>query len=274
MPGTFGDDVNARGWRCGAVIAPDMVDAARPFLHHAGHASVQLEDGAWLALLSQSCDVVQAKLEAEPFVEILHCHPIPALRTQFKQRKSTRQLDFKPNTATHPDLCLTAHAIADRFHIPRQLLQQHNPDAARRLSDTAIRNIQAWYALRYSRPALPQKYVNRIAPVLNSLRQILEPLNEEVDEVRFSISSRDDLPDNEDYLVAIFFIVPEKTWSEEPEARQRVARASSAFISALKGCNGISVDEDVSGSYGGADFSWEMASRSEAWNFANLSPIE
>lgn len=81
-----------------------------------------------------TCDVLATKLEAEPLVEVLHCRPIPKLRKGTKELRSTRTLDFKPNRETHGDLCLTAHAIVDRYEVPREFLRGNAPDAVRRLS--------------------------------------------------------------------------------------------------------------------------------------------
>ncbi len=65
----------AQGWCTGAVISQDLLPDAIPHLtrHGAGSAQVQADD--WLIVVSQTCDVVASKLEAEPFVEVLHCRP-------------------------------------------------------------------------------------------------------------------------------------------------------------------------------------------------------
>ena len=119
----FGDEVAERGWCTGAVVPQGMVPAIAVHLARPGGAPVQVAHTDWLVVVSQTCDVLATKLEAEPLVEVLHCRPIPKLRKGTKELRSTRTLDFKPNRDTHGDLCLSAHAIVDRYEVPREFLR-------------------------------------------------------------------------------------------------------------------------------------------------------
>ncbi|MGH9906848.1 MAG: hypothetical protein ACRD8U_14850, partial [Pyrinomonadaceae bacterium] len=206
MPTTVGEKIAAQGWSAGTVVPHNFVPVLAQYLAHPNRAPAQVRNEDWLVVVSQPCDVIANTLEQEPFVEVLHCRPVQGLRRQYKDLRSTRFLDFKPNRETHEAVVLSAHATADRYLIPRELLQDLNPDPTRRLSDTSRARVLAWYSLRSGRPAWPNAFVARIDPAKRTLEETLEPLADDIAEVRISIAERDDeLPEGADYHVAVFF---------------------------------------------------------------------
>ena len=180
-----------------------------------------------------------------------------------------------PNKADLPAAFLSAHALADRYEVPRALFLHHEPDQDRHLSKNAVTNLQAWYALRYSRPAWPDAFNDRWSPAKKALLKVLHPLKEDVAEVRVAILERDDeLPAGSDYHVTLFFIVDDETWNGDPEARHAAQLAFAEFTAALENCDGIEVDKDLSDVLPGGDFSWQLTKSTDEWNFANLSHQE
>jgi hypothetical protein len=233
---------------------------------------VQPDD--WLVLVSQTCDVLAAKLESEPYVEVLHCRPVAKLRSQYKELRSTRTLDFKPNRATHEAVVLTAHAVADRYLLPREMLKEHAPDG-RRLSEVSAARVLAWYALRYGRPTWPDELVVRIGKAKAALEAALEPLKDDIAEVRVAIAEKDqELAVGQNYTLAVYFVVDEAVWDGDVEGRQATHAAFAQFVSALDGCDGIAVDQDLSEVVSGAEFTWQDTRATDEWNFANLSHRE
>jgi hypothetical protein len=250
----------------------NLLDAhlARP-----GNPPVPIGADDWVVIVSQTCDVVARKIEAEPFVEVLHCKPIDKLRSEYKELRSTRILDFKPNRDTHDAIVLSAHAIVDRYLIPRELLRDRAPDPARRLSSVATTRVLAWYALRYARPAWPDAFVKRICQTQTTIKAALEPLKDDIAEVRISIAEKaKELEEGEDYHVAIFFVVDEDVWKGDVEGRGVINEVFAKFVADLDGCEGIEVDQNLSGVFSGAEFSWQVTKTSDEWNFANLTHRE
>jgi hypothetical protein len=241
-----------------------------------GQPPAEVQADHWLVVISQTCDVVQRKLESEPFLEVLHCRPEPHLRGEFQGRKSTRRLDFRPNKATHADLVLSAHAIADRHVVPRDLFVGHTPDGDRRLSAATVTNLQLWYALRYARPAWPDAFNSRFdKKTKKKLADALKILTVDDVEVRIAIVEREhDLSTEEPYHVALFYVVDQQFWDNEPEIREQAHKSFAEFSSVLAGCNGIAVNEELSGVKSGDEFSWQMTRTTDEWNFANLSELE
>jgi hypothetical protein len=270
LPGTLGEDLNALGWRTGAVVPHSFVESMTQFLQNPGHRPAQVNETHWLVVVSQSCDVVAHTVKQEPYMEVLHCTPIPKLRRQTRELRSTRVLDFKPNPNTHPQLVLTAHATADRYLVPRELFLQTASDPTRQLAEPSRIRMSAWYSLRYGRPAWPNNFNARIDG--DKLEEILQPLADDIAEVRVSIVERDqELDEHTPYRVAVYFVVDEKIWNEEPEQREAAQLVFADFVSALAACPGIEVMQNLSEVVSGAKFSWQSMQLSDAWNFANLS---
>lgn len=276
MPPSLGDEVAEQGWCTGAVIAHDMVPDVAQYLAHPGTQPTTVNADDWLVVVSQTCDVVAGKIEAEPFVEVLHCTPIAKLRAGRKNLGSTRYLDFKPNRVTHEDVALTAHAVPGRYLIPRDFFRARAPDSARHLSDTATARVLAWYSLRYGRPCWPDSFVSRIGNATQeALEKAIEPLKDDIAEVRVGIAEKYlELGKGESYHVAVYFIVEEAVWTQDVEGRTAIHEAFAKFISELNGCYGIEVNDELSGVVSGCEFTWQETRATDEWNFANLSHRE
>ena len=272
MAETLGEQLDALGWQSGSVVPESLYDEIATVTASPHRAPLQPQDEEWLVVLSQSCDVVARSMAQEPHVELLLCHPVSQPRAQFLDLRSTRQLDFRPNRADQPDLLLTAHAAHDRYIIPRSVLTQGTPRVDRKLSPESIRRLQAWIALRYSRPAWPNEFVARIAQAQKAILRALETVgHHDIAEVRVALAPNDaELPSSESYRLAVFFVVAEETWNAQPAERERIQAAFNAFIAALERCPGVELDE-VSGVVSGAEFTWQQMQMTDSWNFANLT---
>jgi hypothetical protein len=269
----FGDDVARRGWRTGSVLPGDVLPALATHLSRPGRDPAPIAGDDWLVVVSQTCDIVAGRLDAEPFVEVLHCHPHHGRpRTGFVNLRSTRRIDFRPNTQTHRDLVLTAHATADRYVVPREWFVEHGPEPRRCLSVDAGQWLLAWYALRASRPAWPDALVQRLGSARQRLLGALAPVSDDVAEVRVAIAERGaELDAGHAYHVAVFFVVDEDAWNADQAARSAIYDAFARFVSALAGCDGVEVDMERSDVVSGGEFTWQAMQATDKWNFANLT---
>jgi hypothetical protein len=275
LPSTLGEDVAKQGWCTGAVVRHDDVPALAQYLVRAGTQRTVVEANDWLVVVSQTCDVLAAKLDAEPFVELLHCKPIAKLRAQYKEIRSTRVLDFKPNRATHEALVLSAHAVADRYLLPREFFKDYGPDGQRQLSEVSTQRVLAWYALRAGRPTWPDEFVARIGRAKAALERALEPLKDDIAEVRVGIAEKDqELRNDQAYRIAVYFVVDESIWEADVAGRQAIHAAFAQFVSEIAACEGIEVNEELSDVVSGGVFTWQETKATDEWNFANLSHRE
>ena len=269
----FGDDVAQRGWQTGSVVPTAMLPALEPHLTRPGQQLTQVAGADWLVVVSQTCDVVAAKREAEPLVEVLHCRPHAGKpRRGRRDLQSTRYLDFRPNRETHQDLVLFAHAIADRYVVPRELLVAHGPDAGRQLSAYASQKVLAWYSLRAGRPSWPNEFCDRVRTVRDALEDALDDLVDEIAEVRVGIVQKEEELDAEQaYRVLVYFVVDEDVWNGDIEGRKDINNAFAKFVTELDACEGVEVDQDESAVVPGDEFSWQDTQQTDLWDFANLS---
>jgi hypothetical protein len=71
----FGDDVAQRGWQTGSVVPAELLPELVNHLTRPGQPPTEVGEGDWLVVVSQTCDIVAPRLDAEPLVEVLHCRP-------------------------------------------------------------------------------------------------------------------------------------------------------------------------------------------------------
>jgi len=250
-----------------------MLLLLQPHLARHGHLPTQVAEDDWLVVVSQTCDIVAPKLEAEPLVEVLLCRRILGKpRKGRRNLESTRYLDFRPNRETHTEVVLAAHAVADRYVIPRELLKDNAPDQVRFLDGVAASRVLAWYALRAGRPSWPNQFADRIRSATAALEDALNLFSDDIAEVRVAIKEKDrELKDWESYHVAVFFVVDEDTWNGNIKGREAINAAFAKFVGELDACAGIEVNQELSGVLPGNEFTWQDTKQTDLWDFANLS---
>lgn len=250
-----------------------MVAELAEHLARPGKQPTQVADDDWLVVVSQTCDIVALNLESEPLVEVLHCRPHPGKpRKGRRDLKSTRYLDYRPNRAMHHNLVLTAHATADRYVVPRDLLATFGPDSDRNLDAAAAKKVLAWYALRAGRPSWPNSFCDRVRKIRDALEEALDGLSDEIAEVRLAIAEKDqDRGPEEPYHVVVYFVVDEDVWDGDIEGRNTISAVFTKFVAELIACDGIEVNQDLSGVVPGDEFSWQATKQTDLWDFANLS---
>lgn len=115
----FGDEVAERGWRSGAVVPQGMVPAIAQYLARPGAAPVAVAEADWLAVVSQTCDVLATRLDAEPLVEILHCRPIAKLRKDTKEcTEALTDAEIKQIMGRHAEIKIEQFATKARGGVP------------------------------------------------------------------------------------------------------------------------------------------------------------
>ena len=83
-----------------------------------------------------------------------------------------------------------------------------------------------------------------------------------------------ELATGKDYTLAVYFVVDEAVWEGDAEGREAIHAAFAQFVSALDGCVGIAVNQELSEVVSGAEFTWQDTRGTDEWNFANLSHRE
>jgi hypothetical protein len=266
-PNTIGSRLHANGWQTGSVLRLDHTTSVAPLLQRAGHSPYPLRDDDWLIVVSQTCDIVALRLAAEPYVEILIAEQRKAIDSTKANLRSTRFLSFR---AQPGGTVLEAHAT-HRFWLPREQFDDWVPDKARTVDPVAVTRLCEWLGLRYTRPAWPEQLVHRLNPKKDRIEQILRTVASQVAEIRVTITDVDrELPPDIPYRLTIYAVVDAATYDGSQPTREACAAALFDFIDALRGCQGIEIDEN-SDLVSGAEFTWEMTRLTHLWNFANLT---
>ncbi|MEN9543866.1 MAG: hypothetical protein RLZZ598_699 [Pseudomonadota bacterium] len=75
MPPTFGEEVAGQGWSTGAVIPQAMLPVLAAHLTRPGtEQSTPVQADDWLVVVSQTCDVLAAKLVLRSTNPTSHVH--------------------------------------------------------------------------------------------------------------------------------------------------------------------------------------------------------
>lgn len=75
-------------------------------------------------------------------------------------------------------------------------------------------------------------------------------------------------------FVEVLHCRPIPIWDSDPEGRKMIYKAFNEYVTTLDGCEGIQVNNELSGVVSGGEFSWQQAQFTDEWNFANLSHRE
>lgn len=117
----------------------------------------------------------------------------------------------------------------------------------------------------------------RIGKATKLLKSAIEPLKDEIAEVRISFNEDErcrELSEVEIYHIAIFFVVDAVVWGNNVDGRVAIYKAFTDFVTVINGCRGVEVNEELSNVFSGDDFSWQATRSSDEWNFANLTHRE
>lgn len=166
------------GWQQGAIADSSSMGLICDQLYRCGRDDLvdTLASGlACVLAVSQTCDIVQFRNEAEPYVEFVLAHvvdgpPNPADMYQKSFRTlaiplegQDRHLQVKP---------------WNRFLVPRELVTKIAPSTQLVLTPQRVRDLMDWLVTRYVRAALPDEFNRRLGTVKaeDKLRKFLEKL--------------------------------------------------------------------------------------------------
>jgi hypothetical protein len=262
----IGQRLYDNGWKTGTFLTEAHVRAIAHTLQRSGQEPHALSAGDFLVVVSQTCDIVASKLDAEPFIEVLLVREKIKLNSTVANLRSTRQLSFR---ARSHNAIYEAHAT-NRFWVPRELFDEFKPEATRFLSFPEAQRLSTWLGLRYTRAAWPNEFVRRL-PKYTEIEKLLLDIADSIAEIYVAISNRDvDLPATEPYVITLFAVMDADLFHENNESRKKCLIAFGNFLDLLRKSSGIVVSED-SELISGDKFSWQLQRMTDLWNLANLT---
>lgn len=229
--------IRENGWCQGAIFREkDSTILSKQF-------GICLPEGDRLIVLSHDCDVVHSG-DSEPNVEVgLVARLDGGVSGHKTYGKNPRFLHLEVDVgADHAAIEIGA---ALKYSIPRELLENYQPDCDLELDGDHVAQIRRWLANRYSRPALPDAFNSRISVISrNPVRNSLKLKAKYVSGVFIALKTWGELSDGEDYDLTVLATMEVGDYSIEAR-RVEAGEALAILANALKDSDGINVDDHM-----------------------------
>lgn len=230
--------IGEKGWRQGSTLPEDLLDT-EPIKNF---WEKELEITKPLGVIvSQDCDVVHRRFSTEPSVEILFGETITQVNRGFMGCRSPRQLHLEIDSPDNiPPVCVHFH-INNRIRVDRKVLCDYSPNDSIKLSEENIEELRHLIALRYTRPAFPDAFGQRIS----TQRKQIEDLFKEKSSSLLSCLYLNLLPDTEltpdkTYNIIIAGCMREELYNDTIQ-KEQVEKLLKEFKKTMDQCEGIKV---------------------------------
>lgn len=196
------DAIEKHGWRQGAVLGPALLCAAR----ERAPSHLTITEDNWLIVTSHDCDVVNARLDKEPTVELLRAEVVqrkPEKQQVWGRNPRDMELEVEDGTGSAVVLKVRVH---ERWALPREVLSTEAP--ARFLGEKERRLIAEWLAKRYIRAAFPTASDSRWRAKLRDWTRLLEKHSRWLQGVYLRLSTLRELAEQTPYQVHLIVAAP------------------------------------------------------------------
>ena len=203
-----GSQLEEAGWRQGSVVKPSDLQRLLDII------DIPYEADLVLLLASQSCDIANNNIDSDPCIELSIARKIEAPKGHLTYNKNPRTLHTHITCRTGDDNVFTEENLElrafERVTIPKENLVGLQPDLDRELEDRQLKSYVAWLAARYSRPALPTAFNDRVsaADPKGKLRDKAKKGNEQLVGIYVEIIPDAEVKDDESYNVNLFGLLP------------------------------------------------------------------
>lgn len=202
----IGNELEKAGWRQGSIVQP--ADTTR-ILDSTGHA---IDGSIILIVASQSCDITYSKLTIDPNIELSVARRIDNSDGNYTLNKNPRILHATLQIRSDDsDIYHEQHIelkAYEKLAIPKQSLRNLTPDNKPLFKATHLNSYISWLAARYSRPALPTEFNNRISAVdPKKLRRKAKGTNEQLSGIYAEIIPDKEIPKDKSYRVNLLGLV-------------------------------------------------------------------
>jgi hypothetical protein len=200
-------------------------------------------------------------------VEIVAAQPAPRRDGRYTHGKNPRKFNFEAieNNERHA----FEIDIHSKFRSARQILERGSPDTSVRLEASTIREMASWVAKRYSRPAFPTAFNERITPrIKQRLEGLLELNGIDVKHIFIALNTFEELASEQAYEAQLRLVLfSDVRGNEASETRATLLVAKLQEI--LNQCSGITVYDAIWETE--AEFTLEDLNHTTPWDFEYLS---
>lgn len=194
----FGEMLERSGWRQGSIVRIEEMSTLL------AESTEEHDKNTILIIASQSCDIA---CDSDPYIEISICRLIESLRGDFTFNKNPRTLHTEVKVKTgnldiNRNIYVELNAYK-KIQISKQLFLPLTPDETRVLPNKHLEGYVSWLAARYSRPALPTAFNNRIikADPKRKLRKKAKSIDTHLSGIYIELLPETELPDDQHYKV-------------------------------------------------------------------------
>ncbi len=230
--------IKQRGWRQWSFVSPP--DAQSLFRGTSlGPGSAELAKYARFLVVSQSCDLVHHCYASEPVVEAYLCAPLaPDAQPNgnYTAGKNPRELHV-PFVSNGTERWCRIHSNG-RVLLPRHVLAGVDPDPSFVVPDPSVRVLQRWIINRVVRTAFPDAFNERTRRARGKLEDRLKKAGTHLLGLYVSLTSWDELGDDEVYEIDFVGLVAEGLAEGE---RQALVKALGEIAAAYEISDGVSV---------------------------------
>jgi hypothetical protein len=188
---SFREQLCELGWKQGGII-------------EAGSISNEILDASGVEaflILNQTCDLIHEKTTTEPYAELLPLRRINCLDPTYEGGKNSRKIHMHA-ILDGGTVCVEG-TITDRVMLPREKLLETKPSDRWQISSGTLNGTLVWFTRRFLRTAFPDRFENRLKPLLKGISEIITPNHLLIDTLFLHIHSHGELPDNEPYEIRI-----------------------------------------------------------------------
>lgn len=225
----LGSILEKAGWRQGSVIRELDLSTIKSL------AKIGDADATIVILVSQSCDIANNKIKEEPFVEALVCNIINKLDGNFTNNKNPRKHHTQLLRKTSDSEVLSPLFIESlafrKIQIPKPFFVNKTPDEDTRIEEEQLNHLKNWLSARYTRPALPTEFNNRVDAIdeKDKRKQKAKKLNKHLSGLYVEIEPDSEIRDDENYSINLLGLLSASFEGDIKEAKSSVEGIAEIF---------------------------------------------
>jgi len=155
--------------------------------------------------MNQTCDLINPSWDKEPAVELLPLTCINKSNSAFLNGRNPRQIHFHVAVGGSARFM---EAFAPRtIALPRQLLLETKPSESWVIDELALKSLLAWRAARYLRTAFPDAFENRLKPIFDSFKKLVESIHEHIKSLHIRLNTFERLHEDDPYEVDLLLVI-------------------------------------------------------------------
>jgi hypothetical protein len=213
-------------------------------------------------VVSQDCNIVHSSYDSEPYVEVAIAREMDREDGNLLHGKNPRRLQFRTSDGKLHEI-----NIHDVQRLDRHVLVARSPDNSVYIDDETVRQIGRWLGKRYTRPAFPDSFNERIRSAQPKIASKLKSHGALITGLYLRLSTNDELPPSQIYGVDLRVTARADTLEDESLEAQLLSVV--AYLEKyLNGCEGVEAEVRLDSE---GQFTLEDRRLTQRWDYDYLS---